>query len=136
MSLPCPCHSGKLYKDCCQCYHQGDQPKTALALMRSRYAAYALGLADYIMTTTHPHHQDFSLDYLSWKQQILMFSAMTNFEGLQILDDCEDVKEATVTFIANLKQGNRDISFKEKSHFCRESGQWLYESGEVTSASS
>lgn len=134
-SQRCPCHSGKLYQDCCQHYHQGEWPKTALALMRSRYAAYALGLADYIMSTTYASHPNFQLNQIEWKQQILLFSSMTTFENLEILEDYEDRSEAEVIFIAYLKQGGRDMSFKEKSHFRRELGQWFYESGEVTSVS-
>ncbi len=48
-NLPCPCGSGLKYKKCCQKYHKGALPSTALLLMKSRYSAYALGLADYIM---------------------------------------------------------------------------------------
>src|SRR5437867_3549203 len=46
-SMKCPCHSGKKYSECCEPYHQGLPAPTPLALMRSRYAAYALQNAEY-----------------------------------------------------------------------------------------
>lgn len=82
VSSRCPCHSEKSYEECCQLYHNGKLPESALSLMRSRYAAYALGLADYIISTTDPDHRDYSSNLISWKQQILMFSSMTTFQGL------------------------------------------------------
>jgi len=50
-NTPCPCGSGRKYKKCCQPYHRGAKPDNALTLMKSRYAAYALG-----QSVHHPHH--------------------------------------------------------------------------------
>ncbi len=36
----CPCGSKNKYKRCCQIFHKGGIPKTALELMKSRYVAY------------------------------------------------------------------------------------------------
>ena len=39
---PCPCGSGLAYVECCAPLHEGTaKAKTAEALMRARYAAYA-----------------------------------------------------------------------------------------------
>jgi len=54
MKAPCLCCSGKEYAACCQPLHEGALPADALALMRSRYNAYALQLPRYILQTTHP----------------------------------------------------------------------------------
>ncbi|HVX54620.1 YchJ family protein, partial [Nocardioides sp.] len=52
---PCPCGSGLAYDACCGPLHRGArQAGSALELMRSRYAAYALGKADYVFRTWHP----------------------------------------------------------------------------------
>lgn len=53
MSLDvCVCGSAKNYQACCQPYHLGSLwPRTALDLMRSRFSAYALGNADYLLKT-------------------------------------------------------------------------------------
>lgn len=47
----CPCHSQKCYEECCKRYHEGAAAENALILMRSRYSAYALQLADDTQTT-------------------------------------------------------------------------------------
>src|SRR5947208_1479091 len=49
---PCPCHSKKKYKKCCGPAHGGTPAPTPEALMRSRYSAYVLGLAEYVLDTT------------------------------------------------------------------------------------
>lgn len=47
----CPCGLQD-YSDCCALYHTGERiPPTPEALMRSRYAAYALANIDYIKKT-------------------------------------------------------------------------------------
>lgn len=52
--IACPCDSGEPYASCCQPLHHGQVASSALALMRSRYTAYALGLAEYLIKTWHP----------------------------------------------------------------------------------
>ena len=45
----CPCGGGVSYTHCCEPFHTGQAlPPTAEALMRSRYSAFVLGLADYL----------------------------------------------------------------------------------------
>lgn len=121
---PCPCHSGKLYSTCCQPYHsQQESPQTALALMRSRYSAYALHLVDYIIQTTHPQNPQFNQKS---DKELLHFCQNTEFIDLKILDFTDVKEEAFVTFRAILKQSGKDISFTEKSHFKKKDSQWLY----------
>lgn len=126
--MRCPCFSGKSYKECCKPYHEGTAAENALILMRSRYAAYALGLADYIIKTTHRTNPHTLSDLAAWKTQILDFSKNTQFVGLTIVE-FTDGEIAYVTFTAHLKQGNRDVSFTEKSRFLKENGFWTYQSG-------
>ena len=123
---PCPCHSGVPYSACCEPYHQGILPESALLLMRSRYAAYALGLAEYIMKTTRWGENTAALPSEQWKKSIMEFSSSTNFLGLKILFYTEAGNSAVVKFTALLKQGSRDASFTETSQFVKENGRWLY----------
>jgi len=123
---PCPCHSGEKYKKCCLPYHKGILPSNAKKLMRSRYSAFALGLANYTMATTHPNNPDYTTDKESWRETILNFSQNTQFLGLKILDFIDGEDEAFVTFEALLDGG----ILKEKSRFLKVEGKWLYESGE------
>lgn len=127
-NAPCPCYSGKKYKQCCQPYHRGILPSTAEKLMRSRYSAFALGLCDYIMATTHPNNPDYTEDKERWRDSILNFSQTTRFLGLKISEFIDGNEEAFVTFEAILDGG----SLCEKSRFLKVKGQWLYESGEFT----
>jgi SEC-C motif-containing protein len=99
--------------------------------MRSRYAAYALHLAKYIMKTTHPDNPSFSQKTAQWEKAILEFSKNTTFKDLTILEFIDGQTEAYVTFRATLFQSSRDVSFTEKSHFVKVGKAWLYESGEI-----
>lgn len=122
----CPCCTGKNYEDCCMPYHLGRLPENALILMRSRYSAYALNLADYIMTTTHPLNPDFQKDSKKWRESILFFSKHTIFKKLEILHFEEKNEIAFVMFMAHLEQNKQDVSFKENSRFEKIGKTWLY----------
>lgn len=129
--LACPCCSGKLYRDCCSLYHQGKEAETAVALMRSRYSAYALNNVDYIIRTTHPRHPSLTQNLNQWKEEILNFALNTDFESLEIIDSKEQGERATVIFIAHLKQNDEDITFTERSFFAKVEGCWLYVNGDI-----
>ncbi len=124
--IPCPCHSGKAYADCCESFHRGFAPPSALALMRSRYSAYALGLVDYILTTSQTAQK-------SDKREIEAFCAARRFADLEILNVQEGENKATVKFKAVLFQGSRDASFIETSQFIKSGDRWMYVSGCVNS---
>ncbi len=129
--MECPCWSKKPYQECCKRYHDGALPENALLLMRSRYAAYAMHLADYIIQSTHPSNPGYSPDFVRWRQDILHFCQSTHFEGLQILEFVDGEENATVTFRAILKRENKDVSFTEKSHFINVNGKWFYIDGVI-----
>lgn len=122
----CLCYSGKDYALCCGPYHEGEPAPNALKLMRSRYCAYAMKLAGYLMDTTHPNNSQYMADKKAWEKQILFFCSQTTFTGLKIKDFQDGEKEAFVTFTAILKQGGRDASFTEKSRFEKLHDRWLY----------
>jgi len=124
----CPCGSKTKYKKCCQVYHKGAKPKTALLLMKSRYSAYALGESRYIIKTTHENNAQYMSDTKAWQESIDSFCRETEFLGLEILEFIEGEEEAFVTFKANLSSGE----MVEKSRFLKVEGMWLYENGEVS----
>lgn len=129
---PCPCHSGEKYKKCCRTYHQGELAPTPEALLRSRYAAYALGLADYVIATTHPDNESASRDVARWRQELALFAKGTRFLGLELLEQsrAEDDQHGWLTFVATLEQRGQDASFRERSRFTRQGERWLYEEAE------
>lgn len=124
----CPCGSKNKYKKCCQIYHKGAEPKTALLLMKSRYSAYAVANSSYIVKTTHSNNSDCTSNIKEWKESILAFSKSTEFLGLEILEFKEFEKEAFVTFKAKLSSGD----MTEQSRFLKVDGMWLYESGIIS----
>ena len=126
--MKCPCQSEKDYDECCAPFHRSERKaETPLALMRSRFAAYALGLPDYIIATTHPQNPYFHPDKEVWKKEIHSFSSHTEFIDLKILE----AKGDRVKFHAVLKSDGRDVSFTEDSLFTKEDDHWLYKEGEI-----
>ncbi|MFA6916827.1 MAG: YchJ family metal-binding protein [Parachlamydiales bacterium] len=125
----CPCHSGQPYNSCCEPFHKGKSPENALQLMRSRYSAYALGLADYIIQTTHPSNPNYTHNFGEWTANILIFSKETDFKDLKILDFEDNPTISYVTFQAILTNKGLDSGFTEKSRFIKNKGQWLYVDG-------
>lgn len=130
---PCPCYSKRPFYACCQPWHQGKLAPTPAALMRSRFAAYALSNVNYIMRTTHPQSPHAQASKRIWRQALKLFCRQTDFLGLQILHVGEPQNNVgLVTFRAVLMQAGKDVSFTEKSRFERENGRWLYHSGKFS----
>lgn len=90
--------------------------------MKSRYSAYAVGDANYILKTTHPDSPYSN----QTKKEIEGFCKTTKFLGLEILDFVDGENKAYVTFKATF-EGSFMI---EKSLFYLKDGRWLYHSGE------
>lgn len=114
--MDCPCCSGIKYEQCCCPWHESGAAPTALALMRSRYTAYALENVDYIIATTHPQPIE------EYKKEIEQFCKGTLFKKLEILE----VSESVVTFRATLSQGGKDFFLTERSLFEKMNGRWYY----------
>lgn len=122
----CPCGLPAPYADCCGRYHAGTPAPTAEALMRSRYSAYTLGLADYLQATWAAETRPAELDLLTPPQP--------QWLGLSVLTQAENGDSATVEFIARCKINGRAQRIQEKSRFVRrvEGGvaRWYYLDGE------
>ena len=112
----CPCGSGRDYESCCGLLHGGIAPaQTPEQLMRSRYAAFALGDADYLLRTWHPRTrpEELRLDPgLSWL-------------SLQIVDATGD----EVEFIARYRGPTGRGFLRERSRFARHGSRWFYLDG-------
>lgn len=125
MSETCPCGLGKPYSECCGRFHAGASlPPTAEALMRSRYTAYVLGLADYLLATWHTSTRPATLD--------LGGGTRPKWLGLKVLAHSQDdATHARVEFVARYKIGGRAHRMHELSRFLREDGRWFYLDGEL-----
>ncbi len=124
MSEPCPCGSGNSYEDCCGLLHAGAPAPTALALMRSRFAAYARSLEPYLLSTWHP----------STRPARLGLDDGTVWRRLQIVDVVaggETDAEGIVEFRASYRTPDGAGLIEERSRFVRHDGRWTYLSGQV-----
>ena len=91
--------------------------------MRSRYSAYVLGLADYLLQTWAPQTRP---------AEIAPDPPGLQWLGLEIKASRDiDADHATVSFVARSKLGGRALRMQECSRFIRsDAGRWLYLDGD------
>lgn len=122
---PCPCGSGQSLTACCGPRLDGQAPAPdAEALMRSRYTAYVLGNATYLLATWHPTTRPTALHLDEEPQPRWMGLAIERHEIV-------DADHAVVEFVARYKINGRAFKMHETSRFAREDGRWFYVDGDV-----
>ena len=122
---PCPCGLPARLSACCGRWHAGPlhlQAPDAAALMRSRYSAYVLQQAHYLLATWHAGTRPPAVD----------FEPGLRWVGLQVLQHLTAGDAATVAFIARSKLRGRAQQMRETSRFVREQGRWFYLDGDVS----
>jgi SEC-C motif-containing protein len=118
LQQPCPCGSGTSYDACCGRLHRGaSAAETAEQLMRSRYAAYAVGDTDYVFRTWHPRTRP---------DDVSPHPALT-WTGLAVVG----AGEGWVEFVASYERDGRAGELRERSRFERRGGRWVYVDGDV-----
>jgi SEC-C motif-containing protein len=126
----CPCFSGQRYLACCAPFHRGErEAETPVLLMRSRYAAFALGLGDYVVGTLSKDHADLDLPREDLVRELSQARQRQRFMGLRILHEVAGEREGQVMFFARIFEKGVDGSFVEVSQFLREGRAWRYASG-------
>jgi len=126
----CPCFSGERYAACCAPLHRGDHPAdTPAALMRSRFAAFALGLGAYLVSTLASEHPDLALPREALSRELSRVHERQRFLGLSLVLSSHEGDEGEVLFFARIFEKGADRSFAELSRFVREGGAWRYASG-------
>ncbi len=126
----CPCHSGRTYDGCCAPYHRGErEAPDATALMRSRYAAFALGEAEYLLRTLDEHHADRALPRAELLRSLRGARERLRYPSLAILDSRQGEGNAEVLFAAGILERGKDQSFVELSDFSHDGAGWRYASG-------
>lgn len=129
-TMTCPCGSNKPFAFCCEPAIEGHKPaRTAEALMRSRYTAFALGAVDYLINTTAEEHRNPD-DAELISEQI----KVTTWIGLKIISTEQgrhDDERGTVEFVARFETDEEIGELCEKSNFRQEGGHWYYVDGEV-----
>jgi SEC-C motif domain protein len=110
---PCPCGSALSYGQCCGRLHRGEAVASSPEqLMRSRYSAFAVQDADYLLATWHPSTSPDSVDLgnvLSWL-------------SLQIIAASGDEVEFVARFAGPAGRG----FIREHSKFVELGGRWFY----------
>jgi SEC-C motif-containing protein len=130
MSRLCPCESKLTFDRCCQPFIDGAAfPDTAERLMRSRFTAYSMGRADYLVATTAREERE-KLD----AEELRKYCKAVKCISLRILGaeaGGPGDETGTVTFHAKLLINGRRMLHREKSRFVREDGHWAYVDGET-----
>src|SRR5690606_30878397 len=99
----CPCHSGAPYRSCCGPRHDRSRPAdTPDALMRSRYAAFALGVGEYLVDTLASDHEDRAAPRASLVRELSRVKDSQRFMGLEIRDAKTEGDRGEVTFHARI----------------------------------
>jgi SEC-C motif domain protein len=119
MAETCPCGLDASYDNCCGRLHRGAAAATAEQLMRSRYVAFVVHDAAYLLRTwaaaNRPQHLDFE-DNLEW----------TALDILTAVGGSAFHTEGTVEFRAHYLADGTPGDQQENSKFHRENGQWVY----------
>jgi SEC-C motif-containing protein len=121
-SISCYCGSGKSFESCCSPFINGIQKApTALALMKSRYSAYANHQADYLLATTHS-----SVRKLYSREDILLWATANKWQKLEIISSTANTVEFKAYFV---DANNVNQVHYEFSTFKQENGKWFYLDG-------
>jgi SEC-C motif domain protein len=126
----CPCgrvgakQRAAAYADCCGRFvdHFNDVPAPdAEHLMRSRYSAFVLTRADYLLATWHHSTRPASLD----------FDAGAKWLGLEVREHkVTGADMAEVELVARYRLDGRAVRMHERSRFVREGDCWFYVDGD------
>jgi len=125
-TVACPCGSRERYDACCGRLHRrAAEAATAQELMRSRYAAYAVGELGYVFRTWHPRTRPLSIEpdpALTW----------TGLEVLAVVAGGADDETGVVEFEASYDRGGSPGRRHERSRFERRRGRWVYVDGDLS----
>jgi SEC-C motif domain protein len=131
MEGPCPCGRADARKQplslarCCGRYladFEHTPAPDAESLMRSRYAAFVLEDARYLLATWHP----------STRPPEIGFEPGLKWLGLQVREHQPlDATHAEVEFVARSRLAGRAHRLHERSRFVCEDGRWFYVDGEM-----
>lgn len=128
MAKLCPCGSTISYPDCCGMIIGGKkEAATPLELMKSRYVAFTMANADYLMSSQHSKTRR-----VKESKQIKKWAESVQWMGLVILNtrkggETDDI--GYVEFRAMYLEAGQIQQIHERSLFERENGKWVYVSG-------
>ena len=128
---PCPCGRRDArqrvlaFARCCGPFlsdFEHGPARDAESLMRSRYTAFVVEDAAYLLATWHPSHRPAELSFepgLKWL-------------GLEVREHrVTDATRAEVEFVARSRLAGRARRLHERSRFVCEDGRWYYADGDM-----
>lgn len=123
MSRSCPCLRGEPFDRCCEPFLNGTATApTAEHLMRSRYSAFSVGDADYLLKTWHSSTAPTELT-LDPQQRWYRLDVHRTSEG-GLMDQTGEVE-----FSAYYRHPDGNGVLRESSRFVREDNRWVYLDG-------
>jgi SEC-C motif domain protein len=125
----CPCGSGARYAACCERLHDGAQAAAPEALMRARFAAFAVGRGDFLVDTLAENHPDLEIPRDALVRELSHAKDRQRFLGLTIVWSTAEADRGEILFVAKIFERGQDRSFAELSQFVREAGGWRYATG-------
>lgn len=129
MSQSCPCASGEPFEKCCQPFltNKAFAP-TPSTLMRSRYSAYVMKNADYLIETWHADCQP-----ARWRESLEEGFVNTQWLGLNVIEETpgKHADESYVEFAARFQEQGNEAAYlvHERSRFLRVNERWYYIDG-------
>lgn len=109
-----------MYPNCCRRLHSGTRPAvTVEELMRSRYAAFAVADASYLLRTWHPTTRPSALDLPDGRRWI-------GLSVLEVVGGTAFHQDGTVEFEARYVHDGQTETLHERSRFVRHDGRWCY----------
>ena len=130
MMTLCPCSSKQNYQDCCAPFIERKQSApTAVALMRSRFTAYALSEVDYLIKTWAPPSEETAdpAELKRWTDE----ATFLELEIIATEKGKESDDSGIVEFVAHYKQNGKTHQLHERSLFRKINGYWVYTAGDV-----
>ena len=123
--MKCPCGSGQPFERCCGRLIEGSvKAATPLALMCSRYSAYATGAGTYLVeTTTLENRYEGDAELIGEEAQ------KSDWIKLEIIDEASEGDTGMVEFKAYYRENGKIGVHHEKSLFLKEEGEWRYDHG-------
>jgi len=119
----CPCGSKKTLGECCLPLINNTMVATSPEqLMRSRYVAFALHYADYLLETSST-----KLAKTLTKEALLQSCKDFSFIKLEVIG----FEDNWVEFVAHYLINNEHHRLQEKSTFIQENSRWKYDTGEI-----
>jgi|GEM_PF-4248864 len=118
----CPCCSFLPYDVCCRPLHEQQRAaSSALALMRSRFSAFALKKSTYIVQT-YVEEERKTQDIF----ELEMSLQNTEWTRLEIIKVYSEAECDRVQFAAYCVRGGQEYVLKEDSAFRKEAKGWCY----------